>query len=613
MRTTTAGHWATLDAQRARLAAHRTLAVQRGGVPRAEVEAIAMANDSKPLPVSSSDHEIAATADRRAQWMGERVSGLSSALSDADTIGVLNAWLGELQARPFMPACKWAGNVRGALARVQCAAWWRRQIRRDVVRRAEAQAIDAGRVSATAGQWYVSNETVRKRLRQNARNALILESTELENDLGQVFTLKALAEKGTANKAIRRGELMTRIRGCEEWAESEGHTGLFLTLTCPSRFHSTMQKTGARNPRYGRREWLCVNKHGPALARPLTPRDGQDWLCRTWADVRAKLQRAGLKPYGFRVAEPHHDGCPHWHALVWMPDADVKAFKAIVHRWWRRDAGHEPGARKVRVQIKRMDHGGASGYVAKYIAKNIDDAGSVGTEGHTDADFAPPQSEMFDNGALRVEAWAAAWGIRQFQAIGQPPVTVWRELRRVPVESVQLGIDGSGPARIALALDAVNRREEDRADWATYVQVQGGTNTGREYRILIGRQVEDFAGRYETAQRAKPLGVYELGAPELLVQSVRREWKPREKRRGLLGPKSVAEMQRVAVLLDVKLGQGATAKPEAGESRSAQRAAPWTRVNNCTRGNFGGVVAELLARLDAVRQVPFSDSERWQT
>lgn len=600
MHATTARHWATLEAQRERVAAHRIIANKRHGEACAELHGIAIANDAKPLPVESSEAEIGAAADRRAAWLGERVAGLSAELSPLGTVGVLNAWLAELQARPFMPACKWANNLRGALARVQCPLWWRRQMRRDVVRRAESQAIAAGAVNAKAGQWYASDETVRRRIRQNKRNALILERTELESEDGDVYTLKALADKGTANKAIRRGELMTRIRGCEEWAEGEGHAGLFLTLTCPSRFHQQLY-SGGMNPKY----------------RGDTPRDAQDWLCATWARARAQLARLRVKLYGFRVAEPHHDGCPHWHALVWVESArDALLLRSVLRAQWLADSGDEPGAAEHRVKCVDMMKGGAAGYVAKYIAKNIDDAGTVAVEGHQDHDRwsgdalgsdSPGrdsdggsfrlQGELFANPAQRVEAWAAAWGIRQFQAIGQPPVTVWRELRRVPLEAAPLDAEGRGPARIALALDAVNRDDEQRACWYTYLQLQGGTNTGRDYAIRIALRREEFAGRYETAERARPLGVYEAGAPDALVPSVRREWKPR----GAWGARGSVKATDAGALA------------RGGATPPSRRAPPWTRVNNCTRGNFGAIVGELLARLDTVRQAQFAGGERWQT
>lgn len=577
MLTTSARHWQQLEAQRERVARHRIEAQQRHGRACAEVAAIAAGNTEAQLSASASEAEIAAHADRRAALMAERIAGLGPMVDAASLLRWLNDEVVRLQARAFVVRKGHESQrIAGLLARAQAPEWWRRQLRREVRQRAEAQAIHAGEVNARSGQWYASDETVKRRLLQNRRNAAILERTELENEDGQVFTLKALADKGTGNKAIRRGELMTRIRGCEEWAEAEGHRGVFLTLTAPSRFHQHSTRIGGMNPKY----------------RGATPRDAQDWLCAAWARARARLHRIGVQAYGFRVAEPHQDGCPHWHALVWVPAGQVWRLVLAIKRHWLADEGDEPGARAHRCKAVMMRSGHASGYVAKYIAKNIDDAGAVGIEGHRDefeGEGAELQGELWANPAVRVEAWAAAWGIRQFQAIGQPPVTVWRELRRVKAEAVE-----SAPARVQLAWDGVNREGDQRACWATFLDMQGGTNTGREYRIRVAKLRALHHGRYEVVELAKPVGVYASEAPDVLVQSTRKEWKPRGSRGSACGatggPNAAA----------------ARAVSRPGEVSGATRSAPpWTRVNNCTRPTIGrtlsGLGIELAMPLEGIR------------
>ena len=81
-----------------------------------------------------------------------------------------------------------------------------------------------------------------------------------------------------------------------------------------------------------------------------------------------------------------------------------------------RDSPHEPGAQAHRCDFTAIDpaKGSAAGYIAKYIAKNIDGA-------HVGEDF---NGKSATETAVRVEAWAARWGIRQFQQIGGAPVGV---------------------------------------------------------------------------------------------------------------------------------------------------------------------------------------------
>ena len=178
---TTSHHWQTLERQRERVAAHRTEVSQRHGRACAQVAAVAAWNAEQPLPSTASEAEIAALADRRAALMRDRIAALTDPLQVADLLRWLNGHLEAMRARPFAfkPGRPEGDQLAGFLRRAEAPEWWRRQVRREVRRRAEAEAIHAGQVNAKAGAWYCSDETVRRRLAQIRRNAAILESTEL--------------------------------------------------------------------------------------------------------------------------------------------------------------------------------------------------------------------------------------------------------------------------------------------------------------------------------------------------------------------------------------------------------------------------------------------------
>ncbi len=127
----------------------------------------------------------------------------------------------------------------------------------------------------------------------------------------------------------------------------------------------------------------------------------------------------------FRVAEPHHDGTPHWHLLLFLRPEEVEFATAVFRKHALKEDGYEPGAQH-RFTVTPIDEkfGSATGYIAKYISKNID---GYGMDGELDDESGQPVKEM----AKRVRAWASRWNIRQFQQIGGAPVTTWRELRRL--------------------------------------------------------------------------------------------------------------------------------------------------------------------------------------
>ncbi|WP_024609224.1 replication endonuclease, partial [Pseudoalteromonas sp. TAB23] len=249
------------------------------------------------------------------------------------------------------------------------------------------------------------------------------------------------------------------------------------------------------------------------------------YLNKLYSQARAKLDREEIPYFGIRVAEPHADGCTHWHMLLWMPTRYYDKVNHILRRYFTRDdrevffqrfknrkalRARYTKARRIwglnkskkvytRAPVKNYfpssprytaikmlpaqigkdgkKTGGAAAYVAKYVSKNID---GFALANEYDAET----GEKLTQAVNPVKAWASTWGIRQFQFQKSPSITIWRELRRVREE-----VQGNEQ------LEQI-RQAADKGDFKTFVALMGGFGIGRDARFKPAYQHTEYGNQY---------------------------------------------------------------------------------------------------------------------
>nr|WP_239445593.1 replication endonuclease [Vibrio nigripulchritudo] len=502
------------------------------------------------------------------------------------------------------------------ISRMICEKWWLGRLTklRKIMR--EHLAIAMGQVSSKASP-YASWDCVREHVDQQQRNWEYIKQCELlDEETEETASLEEMVLKSVSNPAIRRHELMVRCRGCEDIGDELGLQGLFLTLTTPSKYHNSYNKGGFIDHWNG-----------------ASPRDSQAYLNNVWQKVRAKLGRDEIRWFGVRVAEPHHDGTPHWHLLIWVKPEDVAAVRGVFidyathedrdeltpcfdrnpKRAEKKQGIQGPINYKPRCDFGYIDpaKGTATGYIAKYISKNIDGFAM-------DNDVSDETGKSIKDMAKNVSAWKSRWNIRQFQFFGGAPVTTYRELRRFASQNKKafmeylfiqkrvdlltiyymLQRDLVGPIKpsklitnqelmkvIGDSYQARGNQEQasvsgilaaaDHGNWQGYINGQGGPFVKRKDLLIIND--------YEVLPFASPHGeevrkIQGFSTSEATVKTRIKVWTIRRKDEG----GDQAEAGALAPALDLALS-GAS-----GSSRSS--------VNNCTQPH-GVQVSDQLSRL----------------
>lgn len=392
-------------------------------------------------------------------------------------------------------------NAYSAIARLVNDEWWLRQLKAQRTRWNEALLIAAGLVNKTYSP-YASRQAVREVQAQRLANLEYLKQCDLENvETGERIDLIEKVLKSISNPEIRRMELMNTIAGIERYAASVGDIGMFITLTTPSKYHPTRI--------VGKDKTVQLNHKWNDEA--YSPKDGQRYLCNIWSKMRTAFKDNDLNVYGLRVVEPHHDGTPHWHMMLFCDRSQRKQIVEIMRRYAMKEDGNERGAAKNRFDCKHLIKGKAAGYVAKYIAKNID---GYALAGEVDNDTGRPLTET----AAAVNAWASTWRIPQFKPIGVPTMGAYRELRKLPRG---VSVANEFDERVEAA-----RAAADAGDFDLYIAAQGGANVPRDTQtVRVARQTAEELNAYDEEVQ-KVVGVFapHLGADRIHVTRTN-EWR----------------------------------------------------------------------------------------
>jgi len=420
--------------------------------------------------------------------------------------------------------------IPGSLARMLCADWWYRKLWQMRCEWREEQLRAVCLVNRKASP-YVSYEAVIHKREQRRKSLEFFQSHELVNADGDTLDMEDVVNASSSNPAHRRNEMMACVKGLELIAEMRGDCAVFYTITCPSRFHATLNN-GRPNPK-----WTSE-----------TVRQSSDYLVDTFAAFRKAMHKAGLRWYGVRVAEPHHDGTVHWHLLCFMRKKDRRTLTALLRKFAiredRDELGNNTGPR-FKSELINPRKGTPTSYIAKYISKNIDGRGLA-------KEISKETGKSLRDSAEHVSAWASLHRVQQFRFFGIPGRQAYRELRLLAGQAARAQCDkkAGAPVLETARLDAV-LAAADAGCFATYIMKQGGVLVPRKHHLIrTAYEFNDEPGTYGD----HGIRIYGIWSPivEGRICTHAMKWK----------------MVRKAV--DVQ---------EATADQGAR--APWTRGNNC--------------------------------
>ncbi|EBE1641587.1 replication endonuclease [Salmonella enterica] len=496
--------------------------------------------------VDGDESATALLAQDLAEFLCDEVEHLNRTLRDesaSELLGVLYSMAAGIAEHFKADPPEWSRftgkkltleQLKIAISKMLSVRFWSRHFRTFTRRWREHLYIAVGDVRRQRSV-ICSPQWVQHWLASRKRGREIMAETDLEDEeTGETLPLLSAVDASVSNNEKRRAEMLTRVKGLEELAaldhmsQDSDYVALFFTWTAPQQYHAWLE-TGRRN-----RKW-----------NGASPRETQRYFTRTFKNFSTALTRRAIHIFGMHVTESHHDGTPHWHGILFVRREQEATLRDVFEGYANAEncSAHRPGKppEQSQLMIKPVDKrmGSLTAYITKHICRNLEGC----APGGRDKETGRPWTELARHSA----AWASLWGIKQFQFTGGPPVSVWRELRKL---SDQKQADSVSPVFGEL------HHAAGAGDWAEYTRLQGGLPAARKNLTMRtwyqAASEPDECGQYTAIIK----GVYLPGTGKAPVATRTRKWKVKTPRQNV--------------------------KPGFMKNRRKPALTPWTRINNCT-------------------------------
>ncbi|EPB6721858.1 replication endonuclease [Vibrio fluvialis] len=275
-----------------------------------------------------------------------------------------------------------------------------------------------------SGKSIATDNMVELRISQNKYNRDLLSKKAIIVN-GKAISLLSFADMSRK----KASELFAKVKGLETIAEEQSFGWAFLTMTAPAHLHANPTSKDQKN--WSRQRLKAAH----------------EFLTNRWAAFGKKLANDNVPMksgamFGVRVVEPHKDGTPHWHMVVFY-NKSLEPYlfdneSGMFQRFFRHAA---PALKVVIGKVSgegREDVASASSYAFKYILKSL-------AVDFLNTDFQISDENLnvtaIESAVNRLEAWKAAVNVRAYQVFGvSSNAGAWNAVRKVASKTGKLAM-----------------------------------------------------------------------------------------------------------------------------------------------------------------------------